>query len=173
MCSVSVRAVSLFRDGECSAVDSGAACILVTPIPKGLTLRPPLRSSRLLTRSRREVPEAFLSPHTCGSQTPQSLSRLSRLRDFATLRVEKQSPRSGPLSTDQREVVHTRPFSIAVCQAAKDGFLRWCSHLWVFSPRSPLVLRPFAPFFAGQQRATGTWSPAWRCSLPLLGGASS
>ena len=58
----------------------------------------------LLTRSRREVPEAFLSPHACGLWTPRSLSHPSRLRDFATLRVEKRSPQSGPSSTDRHEV---------------------------------------------------------------------
>ena len=34
-------------------------------------------------------------------------------------------------------------------------FFRWCSHLWGFSTRSHLVLRPFAPFFAVQPRVTG------------------
>ena len=54
------------------------------------------------------------------------------------------------------------------CEGRLSG---WFSHLWGFSPQSHLVLKPLAPFFAGQPRVTGTWPPARRCSL--LSGAAT
>ena len=140
-------------------------------LPKGADSSATSPPACLLTRSRREVPEAFLSPHTCGSQTPRSLSHPGRLRDFATLRVEKTVPsvRTFVDGTDTKPPTHGRSASQCV-RLRKTAFSVVQPPVGVQLPE-PLSPQTVRPFFAGQPRVTETWPPAWRCSS--LSGAAT
>ena len=120
----------------------------------------------LLTRSRREVPEA----HTCGYGTAQSPSHPGRLRDITTL-IEKNSPLGPDLlrRTDAKPPTHGRSASQCV-RLRRTAFSLVQPPVGV-QPPEPLSPQTVRHFFAGQPRVTGTRPPAWRCS-PLSGAAT-
>ena len=140
---MSVDAVSLFRDGECSGVKSALTRCCTHPgrsHPQGLTLQLPHR------------PLAF-SPAQ-GTRFPRLSSRLTpvaprlpgRLRDFATLRVEKQSPRSGPSSGPTRSRPHTHVRSASQCVGLRRtafSVVQPPVAVQPPEPPGPLTVRPF------------------------------